>query len=607
MIGGAGAGAAGAVEFGRGHTMRAIAVPIVIVVIALCPGPAAFAQGRPAAPGLETLPLSSPAYAGMDALYLASGAGTASNARPWSRSEALLILGRVDRSALGDPLARLYDAVEEAIGSGRRFGEPDGFSLGLGLDLAAEAYYHANPDGFYLESDWAHGFESRDPLARLRLDFALDELMYVYCDLQYGRNLVSYLDEVSNMPDSGVGAVVDERTASDESSDRAERGVYVERSHIFGSGLVSNVVLHSYDFDFEWPKRAVATIGGDRWTASLARDSISWGNGRSGNFVLDGHADFNDYARATAWSDRFKYDWVNVFLPTRTGTSEAPDDEFRVFMAHRLEFRARGSLTLALSEDVMYRNDVFDPRYLNPAFIYHNLNNRSMFNAIAHLELDWAPAPGWKLYAQYALDQGRAPNESAAQANAMAYLGGVERGVAVGPGALTSSIELAWTDPLLYRRDGVDFIVVRRYFCHGDPGGYGYVSGFDYLGYPYGGDVQLARADVEYLAPGVGTFAVYATAMRRGQMSFFTSHNLDGDNDGMADYEGSTPSGDEVDESLVVGLYASVELPKPPVVAEAGAWLRVDWIGRRARAKADGTYSDAEADLQVSAGLSASL
>jgi len=587
--------------------MRAISVFIVVAVIALGSGGAAFAQGRPGGSALETLPLSSPAYAAMDALYLAAGAGTASNARPWSRSEALMILGRIDRSSLDAPLARLYDAAEAAIGAGRRLVEADGFGLGLGLDLAAEAYYHANTDGFYLESDWAHGFESREPLARLRLDLALDELMYVYCDLQYGHNLVSYLDEVSSMPDSGVGAVVGERTAADDSADRAERGVYVERSYIYGSGLMSNVVIHSYDFDFEWPKRAVATIGGERWAASLARDSVSWGNGRSGNFVLDGHADFNDYARATAWSDRFKYDWVNVFLPTRTGTSEAPDDGFRVFMGHRLEFRARGSLTLALSEDVMYRNDVFDPRYLNPAFIYHNLNNRSMFNAIAHLELDWSPAPGWKLYGQYALDQGRAPNESSAQANAMAYLGGVERGVAAGPGALTASVELAWTDPLLYRRDGVDFIVVRQYFCHGDPGGYGYVTRFDYLGYPYGGDVQLARADIEYLAPGVGTFAAYATAVRRGEMSFFTSHNLDGDNDGLANYEGSTPSGDEVDESLVVGLYAKVALPRPAFAAGADAWLRVDWIGRRARAASDGSYRDAEADLQVSAGVSASL
>lgn len=588
--------------------MRAISVPLVIVTaFALGPGVAAFAQGRPEGPGFEPLPLSSPAYAAVDALYLATGAGTASNARPWSRSEAMQILGRIDRSSLGAQLSGLYDAAERAIGAGRRFGTPDGFSLGGGLDLAAEAYYHANPDDFYLESDWAHGFESREPLARLRLDFAIDELMYVYCDLQYGRNRISYLDEVSNMPDAGVGAVIGERTAVDDSADRAERGAYVERSYSFGSGLISNVVLHSYDFDFEWPKRAVATIGGDRWTASLARDSISWGNGRSGNFVLDGHADFNDYARATAWSDRFKYDWVNVFLPTETGTAEAPDQAFRVFLGHRLEFRALDSLTLALSEDVMYRNDVFDPRYLNPAFIYHNLNNRSMFNAIAHLELDWAPAPGWKLYAQYALDQGRAPNESSAQANAMAYLGGLERGFALGRGILTSSIELAWTDPLLYRRDGVDFIVVRRYFCHGDPGGYGYVSHLDYLGYPYGGDVQLARADLEYLAPGVGTFSAYATAMIRGRMSFFTSHNLGGDNGGMANYEGSTPSGDAVDERLVVGLYARVALPKPAIAAEASAWLRVDWIGRRVRAKADGSYSDAEADLQVSAGLSASL
>ena len=40
----------------------------------------------------EMIPLSSSIYMDMDALYLATGNGTPSNARPWSKTEANLIL-----------------------------------------------------------------------------------------------------------------------------------------------------------------------------------------------------------------------------------------------------------------------------------------------------------------------------------------------------------------------------------------------------------------------------------------------------------------------------------------------------------------------------------
>ena len=63
-------------------------------------------------------------------------------------------------------------------------------------------------------------------------------------------------------------------------------------------------------------------------------------------------------------------------------------------MIHTLEFRPIDSLYILISEDLMYRmasDQALDLSFFNPAYIYHNLNNRSIFNAIAYLEVKWAP------------------------------------------------------------------------------------------------------------------------------------------------------------------------------------------------------------------------
>lgn len=555
----------------------------------------------------ETIPLGSSVYRDMDALCLAAGAGTPSNARPWTKDEARMILSRVDRNALGGALQRLRDAIAAELEPGPRFRLGDGSGFGVGLDINAEGYGHANVEDFALDTDWAYGFEQRAPLARLALDFSVMDFLYVYCDLQYGRNRTSSLDEVSLMPEAGVGAIVPPRAdGSSDAADGRERGIYVTRSDIYGRAFLTNFFAESYDFDFEWPKRAVASVGGANWNVSLARDRVSWGNGHSGNFIVDDHVDFQDYARAVAYTDRFKYDWLTVFFPVDPGRGETADDGFRVLMAHRLEFRVLERLTLALSEDVMYRNDVFDARYLNPAFIYHNLNNRAMFNAIAHAELDFAAGAGFNLYAQYVLDQARAPNESAAQADAMGWLAGVEHAAAAGPGVVSGALEIALTTPLLYRRDGVDFLMFRRYFTHGDPG-LAYVDHFDYIGYQYGGDAQVLLLELEYRVPGSAELGFRAMGMRHGEMGFFTSHNMAGDNGQLADYQGSTPSGDAVAESLEIGLSGRCPLPRFAAWADASVWARADWIGKRTYIKADASYTGAKADLQVSMGLTLSL
>ena len=558
-----------------------------------------FAEAPASKVSQEMIPLSASIYGDMDALYLVTGKGTPSNARPWSKTEAIMILSRIDRSSLAGSEIALYDTIAAAVKPGLKFSFPDGFEFGAAIDANLEAYVHQNED-YDLDSDWLYGFEERKPMVKLSLDFSLKGFLYLYCDLQYGRNKYNYQDTTANFTTdypNGIGAIIP----------AGSEGIIVTHSTIYSQLFLTNILAHSYDFDFEWPKRAVAAVGGANWNISLARDKVSWGNGHSGNFIVDDHVDYQEFARLVAFSDVFKYDWLNVFFETNPSQGESADNKFKVLMAHRLEFRILKRITFAISENVMYQNDVFDLRYINPAYIYHNLNNRDMFNAIAHAEVDYSVAKGFNLYGQFVMDQARAPNEGTSQADSMGYLGGIEYARGAGPGILSSSLEYAKTDPLLYRRDGVDFLMFRKYFTHGYPSGPGYILSLDYIGYEYGGDAQVLQWDTGYRIPGVGNFTFTLFGMRHGEMDIFMSHNTGNDNNGSANYEGTTPSGDQIAEILSASLYGEYEVPRLLTWAEMKIWAELDWIGKRTYVKSTDSYTDPSADLQLTVGCSLSL
>ena len=548
----------------------------------------------------EMLPLTSAVYADMAALYLMTGNGTPSNARPWSKTEANLILARVDRTSLSDAEAALYDSVAKVVEPGLRFRLRDGFQFSAAFDTAFESYLHSNTS-FDQEKDWVYDFEKRRPLAKVSVAFSLDDFLYSYCDMQYGRNIYNTQDGLyfaTTVYPGGIGAIV---SPSDTTA------ILTSHSVIWGAAFLSNVLTMPKDFDYQWPKRAIASVGGERWNLSLSRDKLSWGNGHSGNFILDNHVDYQNFARLDFFSDAFKYEWLNVFFETNPSPGEPKDSKFKILMAHRLEFRFFKGLTLAVSENVMYQNDIFEFGYLNPGLIFHNLNNMSLFNAIAHTELDFSPLKGFKLYAQVAMDQGKAPTEGDAQADAMGYLGGVEYSVAGGPGILSSSLEGAYTSPTLYRRQAIDFLIFRKYYMNGYPTGPGYVLSLNYIGYPYGGDAEVLQWDCSYRFPGVGKVAFRLFGMRHGVMDYFLSHSQDGNNSNFANYAGVTPSGDAVQESLVASLSGDFELPR--IVSWAGFrfWAELDWIKARTFQASTGLYLDPRSDLQFTSGCSLSL
>lgn len=533
------------------------------------------------------LPLSSPVYEQMDELSLLLGYAPPSGSRPWTRAEAARLFGRIRPEDPDGPLFLLVQAIEGQLAEGLRWAFPDGFSAGANLDVAGELHAHTATDeslGFTSSEDWVYGFVDRKPLARLRLDMAVSDLFYTYCDLQYGFGLARYDD------------VLEEKTVQTPLS--KEDLVVVDGDSVlrqYASPFSTNIILHSRDFDFQWPKRAIVSIGGNRWNVTVGRDKISWGNSHIGNLIFDDHVDYHEYARFVAYTDYFKYEATEVFFDTSYAES---DDLFRMLLTHRLEFRPSGSFSFAVSENVMYQDDVLDFRFLNPAFIYHNLNDRDRFNAIAHLEANYSPNPGWRLYGQFVLDQAIAPNEDDDESTAWGLLAGIEHARAVGDGIYSTALEGAMTLPCLYRRDGVDFLMATRYAGLNSTGpSHWNTQKFDYIGFPYGSDALVFRWDNRYRIPSVGKIGLSLTGIWHGEVDIYT--NVVTNDSSYANYGSRLFIGDEIDQTIVASLEAERSFGTR---FDPTLYARLDLVVRSTYSQSGRSYGPVTADLQCTMG-----
>ena len=567
--------------------MKRISIILLLAVILLAPLSARTVSQ-------EIIPLSSSVYSDMDLLYLITGNGTPSNARPWTKTEAFHILHRVDPLQLEGAGEALYHTLLDGLSDSPTIQEKDGFLLDIGFTYNLEGYYHSNGEDFTKDTDWIYGFEDRKPMFKFDIGFGIDPFFYSFTDLQYSRNRFTDRDIFNPEDDTAppvdvIGSIIEEGNTA----------TIVEHSHIYSQRFMSNVLIPTYDVDFQTPKRAVISFGGAQWNMNLSRDRVKWGNGHSGNFIIDDHVDYHEFARVSGFTNRFKYDLLYVFFETNPSTSEgsSADEEFRMLMAHRLEFRILDNLTFAVSENIMYRNDVLNLRYLNPANVYHNLNSRRLFNAIAHVELDYSPIPKVNIYGQYVLDQAVAPNESASQADATGFLVGVEYATPLKKGILSTSLEFAQTSPAMYRREYVDFLMFRRY--HGN--GTSFVSHIDYIGYQYGGDTQLIQWDVGLRLLPAMQFNFRVIGMRQGKVDYSMS------NDDVNEIRDPTPYGDTVTERGIITLGGELSYPNLFSALDAALWFQVDLVGQRVYDRTTETYGGHIGDVQVSLGVGLSL
>lgn len=552
----------------------------------------------------NVVPLSSPLYEDMELLYLLKGKSIPSGGKPWTDNQASLYLKRIAADSLKGPEAALYDEIVSELDRQKRWDVPGGFTFGVWMDLSAEMYSHTNSTDFHAYTDWTYRFTDRKPLARLRMNFTVDPFFSTYCDLQYGYGLYTSEDTLTKYDGSHViGALVPSEDKTKYSDLVLVDGSSVQK--LYTQNFSNNLILKSRDFDFQWPKRAILSLGGSNWNFNFGRDRLDWGNSHIGNMVLDDHADFHDYARFVTFSPYFTYEALSIF-PDWGYQYQQDSRTFRVFLLHRLEFRPAEKVTFTLSENVMYKDSVFQLQYLNPSFLYHNLNVRDKFNAIAYVDASYAFLPGWNLYGQFALDQAVAPNEDKdAESNAWGGLGGIEWIGVCGKGILRTALEGAFTLPCMYRRDGIDFIYSRRYAGLNDSqGGSWNAQLFDYFGFPYGGDAVVVKWDSKWKVPQKGSLSMAVTLLLHGPMDMYV--DVVGSS-GLTSYGTTMFKGGSVDASLFVTFCGCYQLPKVNFLESWGVYGEAAFIEKTHYDATTKTSSDWRNDLQLTIGITTTI
>jgi hypothetical protein len=518
------------------------------------------------------IPLSSELYSDMDSLYLFEGEAPPSEARPWTETEARAIFTALSDEGAPDAL---YQRTAALVNTKPRFSLGSLARFDANLDAAFEGYAHTNSKDYYLEADWANNSVSRKPALKVTFSGDVSSFFSITTDLAYAWDRVSqkdYIVESSRLP-NGLGAVLPSSALADGKGD----GVTVPLTSWFYSRKIVSNIAPSWGMSQDWPQRADFTLGGKHWDFTLGRDRLVWGGGITGNFVFDSNNEYTDFFRFSAFTDRFKYEWINAFYMTPV-SGHIDTDSFKTLMAHRMEFRFLKSLSAAVSENVMYNGSSLSSRFLNPAFIFHDLYNRTLFNAIAQIELYWTIAPRWQTYAECVLDQINAPWEHDGQVPAWGLLAGGKYVMPLSLGVVNFSLEGVYTTSLLYRRDKVDFLRVDTSVTTGTLG----MLELGYIGYPYGGDVIAGRFGADWEIPGRASLDASFFAMLHGAMNMFASHNANGDNDGKPNLSISTPSGsaDKQEWTLLFSVKGNYTLPHTPSWCRVHFWAEADYVAR---------------------------
>lgn len=558
----------------------------------------------------KIIPLSDPFYGQIDLMYLLDGRVRPSTSRPWSLEEAEKVFVAVKESRRVP--AWLSKEVEGRLeAQGLRFNLGDKASGDVHLDLSLEGYGHTETEKVKLEDQWVHDADDRLPLVRERVEFAFDPGIYAYCDAQYGYGRMEpdsdyYTTSASEFETYfpyGVGALIPYSSISDGLRYQFENDHY-------SRALDWNVPPATAYFDFNWPKRALLSIGGSYWNFNFSRDRMDWGNSYIGNFVIDNHVDYHEYLRFSAFSDRFKSDFVTMFFDDNPYHDEDADSDVRMLLGHRFELWGTPRFSVSVSENVMYKTSDFDLRYLNPAFIYHNINNRSMFNALLSAGVNTSLFTGFELYGQFVLDQAQAPNEDSSQSTAWGALAGVQYVHPMGKGVLRLVGEAAATTPCLYRRDQVDFLMYNKYFTID---GVSYALDFDYIGFPYGGDAVVTKLMVEYQLPDSTSFSISWLHHAHGEVTMAYPLYVDSSGNPCHDEDyGSTIFKNGVCSRMdIIDLQVSCQWKTKhatlrPEASLAGVWYRAyDHV--YTGTKLSDQVADSYFDLQLTIGMTVSI
>ena len=473
------------------------------------------------------IPLSSPIYREMDRLYLLAGKSRPSLSRPWSADEAKKIMEALPQSLFDSVPDSSLAVIKREIEFGNKKTGARKAALKVSPEINVEGYIKANDE----RKEWEHGYEKRQPLVFVPLEGWF--LKSIYMDL-----------EIALKQEHAVANLTDNYT---------------------------NIIPDPFEFDWHFPFRSFLSVGGEHWNFQFGRDTVSWGAGVTSNMVISDYSDYFNLIRFTTYWDRVKFTVVYIGLdPWLTDKEEEIDanngfggydsfgELFKAFLAHRIEFKIRDNLSMAISEAIIFGNKYINITELNPVFIFHSHFTPQYSNVILALEADYPPFSGFNIYLQFAMDEFQAPGEDeGSRPRAMGFLGGFTFTKQVFDGFLLFNLEAAFTDPFLYNRwhPNTRFTNRRRMWS--------YVSNaHEYInkpiGYEYGPDAIIIYGAAQFEKSDKYLFGIDAKYRLLGSMNdsldMPESYSTGADANKLR-----TPSG-TVEKNLVLGLYGKLQL-----------------------------------------------
>lgn len=490
--------------------------------------------------------LSSTLYSLLDSIYFESGKAHPYKAKPWTEEEFLFQIKQIDRTKLSDAGKSAYDFILASLEPPERRYSEDKFSFRAGLELNPEVFYQipiAGSEGYTTleryyykrdgvgvpvdsEHDWVHGYESRKAFLNIPLEFWFFDSLYMISSI----------------------------SAKEEDLATYNTGNYF--NFLFDEA--------SPYLDLYFPFRALISAGGENWNFQLGRDSLSWGNGISGNLMLSDYSDYYDFVQIKAYWKRFSI--TNLYIIMDRFTHNGTNIDYKAFLGRRIDLRPHDRILISLTESVTFAN--LPPeliRDFNFLMIFHNWTIPERTNSLMTVELSVNPWKYFNIYGQIAMDEFATAYEDERDGGGgppiFGYLAGLSGSIPLGPGYLSLAAEWVLTSPWLYNRRAAPYYDnVRRYWSlaedvYGNEYKYAYVT--KPLGYLYGPDSIVWYVNLNYLKPGGFSVLLETTFLTQGEKTISSVWDPQpGD---------AAPSGDYPEKKFI--LHMGTEVPVLPWIS----------------------------------------
>lgn len=300
-----------------------------------------------------------------------------------------------------------------------------------------------------------------------------------------------------------------------------------------GDSVSVDSVIHLGDTAHDLVSKAYGSVGYKGVSLVVGRDRLSAGIGKTGNLELGENQLYQDFAKLSALSYPFSYDF------TMSVYDSYPDDydwnssnpmvnhfslsgPVKAVYIHRFSVSILNRASLSFYEGAMAYGDgiLSDPRVLNPFVFIHNTFTYSTgsVNNFFGLEAELSLPSNLKLDLQTCLDQLKLSGESKDSGdNAFGVLANLSGSWVLGDGILNAYAEFVYNNRNLYLKEKyslyphdeepldqhmpfymLDLVTDINHF---------YSTEYAYLGYKYGGDLISAGLGASYMWKGQTFFA----------------------------------------------------------------------------------------------------